>query len=607
MPQFTLPPDTRAVGTGNPPADMNALIDALISFGIPFNLMSAGWGTVDNTGAADSTAAFANCMSAAIAANAEMTIPPGAYNLSAAGNSLPSLHITGPFKMRGLGAGLNNGGSLIPAVRLTSNTPGNMFDFPFQGYGWGGLETSGISVLFTGTGNVYSGMNMGDAVWRDMDITLTASGSQAMVTTGSISFLNVLHERCNFTTTNPVRTKPMISISSSIAAAISNCTFFKCKFSNKGCDNTQFMVHFDCSAASGIAYHYMDNFRECCFEQPFGGAVHCQAGQNITIDACMVWDIFSGPTTSVAAASNGGTISGIASWSSPSAGVLAVASTQFFNPAPGQLQVAASGSTTALVNYTGISGNTFTGCTYVSGSPAGTVATGGSVVLPVPVGNSTFYFGAFPGGANTQGVRITGCGRAQSGPNGSTTWDVECESTTSQVYIQGWVNKASSPSTATNAFFNFHGCNDVVLIGNQSPQGASVNGNSTTVITNPAANTLWLHNGALQAPTGQNVTFASPLAVSGRVDITLAGSGFRAAEGSNAKQGTALLSAGTVTVANTSVTANSRIVLTAQTLGTVTTPSALCVSARTAGTSFTILASQNTDTSIVAYQIYEPV
>jgi hypothetical protein len=90
------------------------------------------------------------------------------------------------------------------------------------------------------------------------------------------------------------------------------------------------------------------------------------------------------------------------------------------------------------------------------------------------------------------------------------------------------------------------------------------------------------------------------------LDVSLPGGGLKVAEGANAKQGTAVLVAGTVVVANTSVTANSRIMLTCQALGTVVVPSALCVSARTPGTSFTILASQGTDTSTIAYEIFEP-
>jgi hypothetical protein len=88
--------------------------------------------------------------------------------------------------------------------------------------------------------------------------------------------------------------------------------------------------------------------------------------------------------------------------------------------------------------------------------------------------------------------------------------------------------------------------------------------------------------------------------------VQTAGFGLEVAEGANAKQGTAVLAAGTVVVANTSVTAVSRILLACQALGTVVVPSALCVSARVAGTSFTILASQNTDTSTIAYEIFEP-
>lgn len=76
------------------------------------------------------------------------------------------------------------------------------------------------------------------------------------------------------------------------------------------------------------------------------------------------------------------------------------------------------------------------------------------------------------------------------------------------------------------------------------------------------------------------------------------------AEGSNAAMGTALLVGGSKVVANTRVTANSRIFLTSQVDGG--TPGWLRISARTAGTSFTITSSSGTDTSTVAYEIVEP-
>lgn len=96
----------------------------------------------------------------------------------------------------------------------------------------------------------------------------------------------------------------------------------------------------------------------------------------------LVFDVSAPPATTVAAGSNGGTISGIATWGGTFGGngVLVVASTALY-PTSGTLTVAASGSTTAVVTYTGITGTTFTGCAYVSGSPSGTVATGGAVGL----------------------------------------------------------------------------------------------------------------------------------------------------------------------------------------------------------------------------------
>jgi hypothetical protein len=84
--------------------------------------------------------------------------------------------------------------------------------------------------------------------------------------------------------------------------------------------------------------------------------------------------------TTVAAGSNGGTIANIATWSSPSAGVLDVATTVAW-PSQGTVTVAASGSTTAVVTYTGTAAGQLTGCAYVSGSPSGTVSTGGAVTL----------------------------------------------------------------------------------------------------------------------------------------------------------------------------------------------------------------------------------
>lgn len=91
-----------------------------------------------------------------------------------------------------------------------------------------------------------------------------------------------------------------------------------------------------------------------------------------------------------------------------------------------------------------------------------------------------------------------------------------------------------------------------------------------------------------------------------RLTLTPAGSGIFIKEGTNACMGVATLVGGTVVVSTTKVTANSRIFLTAQSLGTITVGQGLAVSARTAGTSFTILSQSALDTSVVAWEIKEP-
>lgn len=69
--------------------------------------------------------------------------------------------------------------------------------------------------------------------------------------------------------------------------------------------------------------------------------------------------------------------------------------------------------------------------------------------------------------------------------------------------------------------------------------------------------------------------------------------------------GTATLVGGTVTVSTSAVTSTSRIFLTIQSLGTVTTPKSIAVTSRVNGTSFTITSEDNTDTSVIAWMLVQ--
>lgn len=128
-------------------------------------------------------------------------------------------------------------------------------------------------------------------------------------------------------------------------------------------------------------------------------------------------------------------------------------------------------------------------------------------------------------------------------------------------------------------------------------------------VTNNNGSVVWGdHNTNVDTDTAVDqfrLNFANGYFFSGgSVSILTVGSGLKVAEGSNAKQGIATLVGGTVTVTNSSVTANSRIFLTIQSPGG--TLGAIYISARSAGTSFTISSTSVVDTSVVAYLINEP-
>lgn len=136
----------------------------------------------------------------------------------------------------------------------------------------------------------------------------------------------------------------------------------------------------------------------------------------------------------------------------------------------------------------------------------------------------------------------------------------------------------------------------------------------TTAVHDAGGNTTLLRGASLKEATGPATavvldgasftrTATGAYSVIGAdLRIATAGRGLRVAEGANAKAGAATLAAGTVTVANTSVTATSKIFLQRRvaggTIGHLTYT-------RTAGTSFTITSSSGTDTSTVDWFIIE--
>ena len=178
---------------------------------------------------------------------------------------------------------------------------------------------------------------------------------------------------------------------------------------------------------------------------------------------------------------------------------------------------------------------------------------------------------------------------------GSATWIALGSGTSGGVVtITGTTGGALSP-TAGN-----------ITITGTANQGSFAGAGST--LTWSLSSTL-VAPGSVTATTTLTATLGNITATNGNIVLGNAGNkqvytsvASTTTAGANSA-GTVALVAGTATVNTTAVTANSQIRLTCQGLGTVTAPSALCVSAKSTGVSFTILASQNTDTSTIFWEI----
>jgi hypothetical protein len=161
------------------------------------------------------------------------------------------------------------------------------------------------------------------------------------------------------------------------------------------------------------------------------------------------------------------------------------------------------------------------------------------------------------------------------------------------------VNATYSIANATNAAYAYNSFDSTGRF-----LSAQVTGDTISRFISDVNGTLGWGSGTASRDVALGRSAAGVLSVTtGAFSVTTAGQGLRVKEGSNAKQGTAVLTAGTATVANTSVTATSRILLTSQADGGA--PGFVRVSSRAAGTSFTITSSSATDTSTIAYEIFE--
>jgi hypothetical protein len=175
----------------------------------------------------------------------------------------------------------------------------------------------------------------------------------------------------------------------------------------------------------------------------------------------------------------------------------------------------------------------------------------------------------------------------------------ETATTNAVTYIQRLTSTSSgTPATGIGVGLEF----ETETSASNNEVGAIVEAVTTDVTSTSEDFDLVLRNMTAGAAATEKLRVTS----TGDVKLNIVGGGLYVKEGSNATMGTATLSGGTVVVNTTKVTANSRIFLTVQSLGTVLVPQSIGVTARSAGASFTITSAGATDTSVVAWYIIEP-
>jgi hypothetical protein len=138
------------------------------------------------------------------------------------------------------------------------------------------------------------------------------------------------------------------------------------------------------------------------------------------------------------------------------------------------------------------------------------------------------------------------------------------------------------------------GVNTWILLGGSSGTISAINGTANQITANTVGTVT-----TLSLPT----TLIAPGSLASTTTLGV-GTKLLVPTGANASSGTsAAMTAGSVTVANTSVTASSKIFAYPEALGTVTAPQAYYISAIVDATSFTITSADATDTSTWNYWI----
>jgi hypothetical protein len=261
------------------------------------------------------------------------------------------------------------------------------------------------------------------------------------------------------------------------------------------------------------------------------------------------------------------------------------------------------------------------GATIVIEGGAGITIDGGAtgaITIGDTVGTGTITVGNSSGGSQTiqlgSGTSTYTISLGASGTNNIITLGNSSGSTGVAIFSgSGGLNIASGGGTLTinsgtgatniSTMAGAASINVATGAGNKTLTLGSTNtGSTTTVQAGTGGITL---AAAVTANVGINILTGDLSVTDGNINFFNLGKKLLFPEGSNASMGVATLVAGTVTVATTAVTGNSRIFLTIQSLGTVIVPTTVAITTIAPGASFTITSADPTDTSDIAWLIVD--
>ena len=303
-PQYTIPPSTRAVGTGNPPADMNGAADALTAMGAAGNVLNAAYaGGADPTGAADSTTAIQAAINAAAyvsasdasgilgAAQATVYLPGGTYLISTGPLVLPHGH---SLRITGAGDGT-----------ILKSTANAIIDFDgLNGLTEGSVEIDHLGFDAAGghvfqNPNIHGQLHLHDLAIRQRSAGFSVFWADDTVTGASTGLYQAIFRNIRYILDPGTRSVEAWHIISGHSDNVTDLTWEHVSGpvpsgytgNDATMDNTQYQWYVTCTGATG---NHASNltWRNCVMSNPFGGIIKAAATQGITIEGVSAYNTF---------------------------------------------------------------------------------------------------------------------------------------------------------------------------------------------------------------------------------------------------------------------------------------------------------------------------